>query len=345
MDPEAAALLARLGPALAGEPAVLVTVLQVRGSAPRAVGARMLVRHGRLRAGTVGGGHLEWQALARAAAWQARWQQARAAGADPSTLCAAEELVLGEALAQCCGGVVVLGWQWVEPTAGPAGAQDAAAGAPLTGATAGARVAGSSVTAAGVWHTELGPYTLRERAAAPWTVLICGAGHVGGVLAMVLSHLPWRVVLCDGRPDAVGLAAQPPAVEVRRVEPAALLRAWGWPLAWGEASAAPAADRTMAVVMTHDHGLDRTLAAALLAARGRDGAPLRWVGLIGSKTKIASARQRLHDSVPAEDLARLVAPIGIRGADGALVGGKLPAEIAIAVAAQLVDVAARSATP
>ena len=52
----------------AGEPCVLVTVLADRGSVPRAAGARMIVRADGGFHGTIGGGALEWQALARAQA-------------------------------------------------------------------------------------------------------------------------------------------------------------------------------------------------------------------------------------------------------------------------------------
>ena len=63
LDPQARALLAQLQALVGDGVAVLVTVLQARGSAPRGPGARMVVQGGRLVAGTIGGGNLEARAL------------------------------------------------------------------------------------------------------------------------------------------------------------------------------------------------------------------------------------------------------------------------------------------
>lgn len=78
-------------------PAVVVEVAQVRGSAPRDAGARMLVSSVQA-VGTIGGGHLEWQALATARDMLASRDASPRRGHFP----------LGPALGQCCGGVVDL---------------------------------------------------------------------------------------------------------------------------------------------------------------------------------------------------------------------------------------------
>lgn len=86
-------------------PAVLVEVVDARGSVPREVGAWMAVLpDGQL--GTVGGGHLEWQALQRARAML------------PRVDCAVEThtVVLGPSLGQCCGGELGLRYERVDAT-------------------------------------------------------------------------------------------------------------------------------------------------------------------------------------------------------------------------------------
>lgn len=75
---------------------ILVTVSRVEGSGPREVGAWMAVSATELR-GTVGGGHLEFDAIARA--------RAALAGDE---LDAEVRYALGPSLGQCCGGVVWL---------------------------------------------------------------------------------------------------------------------------------------------------------------------------------------------------------------------------------------------
>jgi xanthine dehydrogenase accessory factor len=78
-------------------PAVVVEVVQARGSAPRGAGTRMLVSAVQAIV-TIGGGHLEWKALATARALLA------ARDAAPRR----ERYPLGPALGQCCGGAVEL---------------------------------------------------------------------------------------------------------------------------------------------------------------------------------------------------------------------------------------------
>jgi xanthine dehydrogenase accessory factor len=88
---------------LAAEPAVLVRVLDTQGSVPREAGTWMAVFAGRVL-GTIGGGHLEFDAIA----------QARAALAG-GALDAQRRFALGPSLGQCCGGVVHLGFERVAP--------------------------------------------------------------------------------------------------------------------------------------------------------------------------------------------------------------------------------------
>ena len=84
-------------------PAVLVEVASVRGSVPREPGAWMAVlAHGQL--GTVGGGHLEWQACERARAWLG-------GGRRPDQN---ETVALGPSLGQCCGGQVTLRYRYLD---------------------------------------------------------------------------------------------------------------------------------------------------------------------------------------------------------------------------------------
>ena len=78
--------------------AALVTVEATKGSVPREAGARMIVRPDGAFHGTIGGGALEWQALAAA-------REAIAAGRGPARLV---DLTLGPDLGQCCGGQVSL---------------------------------------------------------------------------------------------------------------------------------------------------------------------------------------------------------------------------------------------
>jgi xanthine dehydrogenase accessory factor len=78
------------------EPAVVVSVAAVKGSAPREVGTHMIVT-AKSSHGTIGGGSLEWEATLRARAVL-----------DSGEASAAMKLPLGPELGQCCGGFVSL---------------------------------------------------------------------------------------------------------------------------------------------------------------------------------------------------------------------------------------------
>lgn len=89
----------------AGIDATVVEVVGTRGSAPREAGTRMLVSRDVVR-GTIGGGHLEWQAIERARSHLAA--RLGAAGTDRPAPAVEQTLALGPSLGQCCGGEVRL---------------------------------------------------------------------------------------------------------------------------------------------------------------------------------------------------------------------------------------------
>jgi xanthine dehydrogenase accessory factor len=81
----------------AGRDAVVVEVIDCKGSVPRAAGTRMLVDAACV-AGTIGGGHLELRAI----------EQARTMLAAGSRAPLLHEVALGPTLGQCCGGALTL---------------------------------------------------------------------------------------------------------------------------------------------------------------------------------------------------------------------------------------------
>jgi xanthine dehydrogenase accessory factor len=145
-------------------------------------------------------------------------------------------------------------------------------------------------------------------------ITVFGAGHVGRALVPLLASLPCRVRWVDAR--AQEFPAQAPAgVEVvvndDPVEEVDRLRPGSYCL-----------------VMTHDHQLDLALSEAILR-RG----DTHWFGLIGSKTKRARFEHRLRDrGLPADALAHMRCPVGL-----APVKGKLPMEIAVSIAGEIIS--------
>ncbi|MDO9203508.1 MAG: xanthine dehydrogenase accessory protein XdhC [Hydrogenophaga sp.] len=84
------------------QPAVLVTVQHSQGSVPREAGAWMAVFAQRVF-GTIGGGHLEWDALSQA--------RLHLAGSSSVPAPWTQRTVLGPRLGQCCGGALELGFE------------------------------------------------------------------------------------------------------------------------------------------------------------------------------------------------------------------------------------------
>lgn len=100
---------------LASRPAILVQVTATRGSVPREAGTWMAVFADGV-VGTIGGGHLEYQAIAQARAGLAACGESGRPGAAPVR----GRFALGPSLGQCCGGVVHLEFEPVSASDAPA---------------------------------------------------------------------------------------------------------------------------------------------------------------------------------------------------------------------------------
>jgi xanthine dehydrogenase accessory factor len=266
--------------------------------------------------GTIGGGALEWMALADA--------QALLAHKDAPPMRRFDR-ALGPDLGQCCGGRVGVRLERFDTKDRQQIAELAEAerrGPITTVATIqnGRRVRrllaeGEAVPAP---SGQLREEPAVERFGTANTALyLFGAGHVGRALVMALAPLPFAVTWVDARPGA--FPPHIPANVTCRTEPDPL----------SVLSTAP--DGAFVAIMTHSHALDLELTTAALTA-GR----FPYVGLIGSVTKrnrFVSQMRKLN--IAEETIARLVCPIGLTE-----IRDKAPAAIAAAVTAQLLIVRA-----
>lgn len=155
-------------------------------------------------------------------------------------------------------------------------------------------------------------------------VALFGAGHVGLALIDVLGRLPMQVRWIDSR-DEVFPAGLPDTVQCEHSQPV-------------HAAVASLRANTRVVIMSFSHAEDLDIVIACLQRQRAQG-DLPYVGLIGSKTKWASFRQRLQARGFSDaEMAHITCPIGIAG-----IADKRPEVIAVGVAAQLLQVA--SAVP
>ncbi|WP_394790014.1 xanthine dehydrogenase accessory protein XdhC [Rhodoferax sp.] len=255
---------------LPAAPAVLVRVESTQGSVPRGPGTWMAVLADQL-IGTIGGGNLEFQAIAEARARLA----GRAIGGDDVL-----RYPLGPSLGQCCGGVVHLRFE-------PIDAADI-------------------------------PRLRQSLAVAHPPVALFGGGHVGFALVQVLARLPFGLTWIDSR-DGIFPDTLPGDVRCEHSDP---VHQAVYDLQPG----------SRVLIMSFSHAEDLDIVAACLQRQRAQG-DLPFIGLIGSRTKWASFRQRLEArGFDAGDLARVTCPIGVPG-----IHGKEPEVIAVAVAAQLLQ--------
>lgn len=296
------------------KPGVLATLVTVEGSSYRRPGARLLVTAEGQRIGSISGGCLEEDVLARA--------RAVAVSGKPELVVydtsSENDLVWGVGLG--CHGVVQVLLEklsvrpdWVKTLSANLAARratdvevvwrDAGAKSPL-----GTRLAPSSAPTAspsGVFRQTLEP---------PVSLVVFGAGDDAQPLVGFAKQLGWHVTVADPRP-AFATAARFPQADALVVGPAAELVA--------RIDPGPAA---LTVVMTHHYVHDVPLLRALLAR------PLAYLGLLGPKKradKIAGDLAAEGFPLTPEMRARLHAPVGLD------LGAETSGEVALAIMAEM----------
>ena len=311
----------------------VVTVAGVRGSAPREIGAKMIVT-ARETIGTIGGGQLEHQCT------QIAFEQMQNTDA-----CGGQRLQrrfpLGSNCGQCCGGVVDILFERVASSSIAwlkelkrlhDERRPVVVVTPLMEGTGKYLVTEDRCihSADGVSCPEdviatarqiiidngsaamLDNFLLEPVLQTDFHIAVFGAGHVGAATVEVLSKLECRIRWIDGRRNI--FPAQLPE-NVTAVESANPAR---------EVVAMPPG--THYLVLTHSHPLDYEICEQVLQ-RG----DFAYCGLIGSVSK----RRRFERAMRKQGMSgfllkRLTCPIGVSG-----IASKKPADIAVAVAAEL----------
>ena len=317
----------------AGDASVIVTVAGIRGSAPREAGAKMLVTRDET-IGTIGGGQLEYQCTRIAV-------DMLGANELPSI----RNFPLGASMGQCCGGVVDILFEPLD-AAVPAWLADVRAlhgqRRPLAivtgiGASAGKFVVAEeletgpgdlpddvreqslSMLAGDGGTARAGDYVIEAIVNPDFNIAVFGAGHVGAAVVPLLAKLDCNLRWIDSRrnifralPQNVrAIEAAEPALEVAAMPPGSYY-----------------------LVMTHSHAIDYDIVSRILM---RDDAA--YCGLIGSVSKRRRFEKRFRAQGIADTrVAGLTCPIGVDG-----ISGKKPAEIAVAVAAELLQSRERAA--
>lgn len=161
------------------EPLCWVQVQATRGSVPREQGAWMAVFADEVM-GTIGGGHLEWQAITQAQQLLAQWRVEAGAESLGQSRIHTQRYALGPSLGQCCGGALELKYSFFDSDQ---------------------------------------RNQLQDCMPIPSnSVALFGAGHVGHALVRILRSLPYSVIWVDSR-DAVFPAQEQIGVRCEHSDP------------------------------------------------------------------------------------------------------------------------------
>ena len=303
----------------AGHRVSLVTVVQTWGSAPRPPGALLAIRDDGVVSGSVSGGCVEDDLIARTQA-SLRKSGAAPEPSMPSVIAYGVTQAEAARFGLPCGGSLrlvqetLLDASWVAQLLSRiaqhelvARTLDMASGAvQLQDATRAQALQfdGTKLT------TVFGP---------KWRLLL-----ISRAVAQIASLLDFEVLCCDPREEyAANLAADLPAVRLIAGMPDDVVREL------------PCDAHTAIVALTHDPKLDDM---ALLEALKSDAF---YVGALGSRLNQQKRKQRLaeHFGLTVAELARLHGPVGLA------LGARTPGEIALSIMAEIIGVKNGVASP
>ena len=149
-------------------------------------------------------------------------------------------------------------------------------------------------------------------------LILCGGGHVSLELAHIAARLEFEVVVIDDRPEFANEARFPMVHQVLCMPFEEALDQLG------------SRDTDFYAILTRGHAFDKECLAHVL--RGQ----YAYVGMIGSRTKVAAVYKALREEGFSQEMLD-----GVHSPIGLSIGGQTPAEIAVSIAAQLVQVRAQ----
>jgi xanthine dehydrogenase accessory factor len=311
----------------AGHAVTLVTVVETWGSAPRPPGALLAVRDDGMVSGSVSGGCIEDDLIARTKeAFKTPLNTPLAGAFKASTainnISKPAMIAYGVTKDEAarfglpCGGTLRLVQEpvhdvtWIEQVLQRTTAHQLVART-LSLST-------GLVTLADATRDQAMAFdglTLTTLFGPKWRLLLIGAGQLSQAVAQMAALLDFEVLVCDPREEYAFDPAQVGATRVTGM-PDDVVR-----------ELVPDA-HTAIVALTHDSKLDDM---ALMEALQSDAF---YVGALGSKRNQATRKERMieHFGMTAEQLARLHGPVGLN------IHAKTPAEIAVSIVAQIIAV-------
>ena len=143
---------------------------------------------------------------------------------------------------------------------------------------------------------------------------IIGGGHVSLALSKILATLDFDITVIDERDNADTFARNHYAHRKLRIPYREV------------ANAIAEGDQVFVFIMTHSHKADEKVAEQLADKQ------IRYLGVLGSRNKIEQLKANLAHRLPVESLRRIHGPMGLP------IKSHTPAEIAVSIAAELIQI-------
>jgi xanthine dehydrogenase accessory factor len=292
----------------AGRKATLATVVKTWGSAPRPIGAMLVIRDDGHVMGSVSGGCVEDDLIERVKAHQM-------SGGKPEVATYGVTAEQAARFGLPCGGTLQL---VLEPVTADSQLKELLA--TIERHELVARFldmeSGRVRLQSGRWSDalEFDGRQLKSIHGPRWRLLIIGAGQTSRFLAQMAQALDYQVTVCDPREEYADEWNLPGAELVRGYPDDVVLQL--------------NPDPHLAVVaVTHDPKLDDAALTEALKS------PAFYVGALGSRLNNEKRRQRLTEfDLSAQEIARLHGPVGLK------IGSRTPAEIAVSILAEMTAV-------
>jgi xanthine dehydrogenase accessory factor len=291
-----------------GSKPALVTVVKTWGSSPRPVGSLMLMRADGVHAGSVSGGCVEEDLLAR-------FVNGQLSDDYPVIIDYGVDRQQATRLGLPCGGRLELCVEQLDSAEPLRLLLQHCRDHRLTARRLCLHTGEASLHRAGPGDGFSYSADYVNKVFGPaWQLLLIGAGHLSFYVAQIARLLDYRVIVCDPRED-YQRSWQLADTELVSIMP-------------DEAVAACTShQRSLVITLSHDPKLDDMALLDALAS------PACYVGALGSRASNEQRRQRLRQlGVSQAQLARLHAPVGLP------IGSHTPAEIAVSIMAEVTAV-------
>jgi xanthine dehydrogenase accessory factor len=292
---------------LGGFGVTLITVIETWGSAPRPPGALLAIRSDGLVSGSVSGGCVEDDLIARV--------KASELVTEPGLVLYGVTKEEAARFGLPCGGTLrlvqepIIDTAWIDELLARCARHEIVART-LNIKTGEVRL--ESATRAD--QLSFDGTTLRCIHGPRWRLLMIGAGQLSQYVAHFALALDFEVIVCDPR-EEYHLTWEVPNTQFTKGMPDDVVL-----------ELVPDA-HTAIVALTHDPKLDDM---ALLEALK---SPAFYIGALGSRVNTANRKERMAMfDLSQEEISRLHGPIGLH------IGSRTPAEIAVSIVAEIVSV-------